>query len=101
MSKIVKDLLTIIFVPIGLVLGAIWKAYVLSVLWAWFVVSTFGVPVLSIPVAIGVIMIVRFVQGQPKKNENDVDEGLSAAFGKAFLTPLAVLGIGWIVKGFI
>lgn len=34
------------------------KGYVFKAMWAWFVVPTFGAPVISVPVAIGLAYIV-------------------------------------------
>ena len=41
----------------------IWRGYVLSVLWAWFIVPLFGLPALSIPLAIGLMVIVSMARG--------------------------------------
>lgn len=37
---------------------AIYEGWVLTVLWKWFVASTFALPLLSIPVALGITIIV-------------------------------------------
>lgn len=38
------------------------SGYVLSVLWGWFIVPTFGLPLLTIPVAIGVMLVVAYLE---------------------------------------
>jgi hypothetical protein len=87
-----------------LVLGSIWRGYALTVLWAWFVVPVFHLPVLSIAPAIGLSLIVSFLTYQyDAKTPTDgdaTDEFVRAAIG-SFLLPLAAIGIGWIVHQFM
>ena len=83
-------------------LSTIWMGYVLSVLWVWFIVATFSAPLLSIPAAIGLIITARFVTTTLKKeNTNDVPRTTLESILIGFLHPLMVLGLGWIVKGFL
>lgn len=101
--------LGIVFITIVLtVLGAIWSGYVLSILWGWFIVPTFNLPALSIPLAIGIALVISYVTHQTnfdKKKEELTDmENLKYA-GRVFswlaLKPALALLIGWIVLKFI
>lgn len=84
---------------VGLAALITWRAYVLSVLWAWFVVSTFGLPLLSVPVAAGILVIMAFTTKQkPLENEFDVKPEPVEAAVTSFAIPLAALGIGWLIK---
>ncbi len=77
----------------------VWSGYVLSLLWGWFLVPTFGFPVLSIPAAIGLALIVRYLTAHKTDVTKDKtkDERI-AEWGVAFLWPALALLVGWIVK---
>ena len=83
--------------------GYIWKGYVLSILWKWFIVAFFGLPALTIPMAIGLTLIASFLTAQYYHNTDDRDpwSKLGTAVGHEFFYPLVVLGIGWIVLQFL
>lgn len=81
---------------------SILNGYTLATLWGWFVVTTFGAPVITIPIGIGLYMLVKFVT-MKKPSDQDVEAEDSyykaATFGyaKALLTLL----VGLIVKQFV
>lgn len=68
-----SDLLTTVLAGLVALLGvtliiviiittsALVNGYVLSILWGWFVVPTFGLAPLSIPAAIGLAMVVHYL----------------------------------------
>lgn len=98
----------ILFAVLGffviMILSSMWKGYVFSVLWKWFIVSTFGLPAISIPIAIGVGMLVGMLTHQSTHTSNDssgVGERIATAAMLAFFLPLITLGIASIVKTFI
>lgn len=78
--------------------GAIWGGIVLKALWAWFVVPTFGLPDLSLRVAIGVGLVASFLTHQyvPTK-----DEDLPQAIIHEFFYPLIALVMGLVVRLFV
>lgn len=43
---------------VGFVVASIFGGWVLTVLWRWFIIPTFGLPALSIPLAIGINLVV-------------------------------------------
>jgi len=98
----------IIFAIVGvgalLVISSIWRGYVFSVLWKWFIVPVFpAMPFLTIPVAIGIAMVVSFLAYQytyTKDDRSDTDR-MASAFGIALIYPALVLLIGWIVTLFL
>lgn len=52
------------------VLSTILHGWVLSILWGWFIVPTFSAPPLSIPLAVGIsVMIGAFNTRYPTKEE--------------------------------
>ena len=85
------------------VFGALWRGYVLFLLWAWFMVPTFGAPTLSIPAAIGVSLIVAYLarDGRPEEKGKKFSEQLANGVVHAALAPLIALGIGSVVRVFM
>ena len=95
----------IFVVGLLLFLSSIFNGYVLSVLWGWFVVPTFGVPKLSVTAAIGIALVVSYITDRKDSNEKEdkrpfgeiLREGLTEAIAKS----LFVLFFGWIVHLFM
>ena len=84
-----------------LALSVIVNGYVLSILWAWFVVPL-GLPVISVAHSIGLAVIICWLtyQYQTKKEEDDIKA--LTEFALLFIVkPFAVLGVGYIVKQFM
>lgn len=85
-----------------LVLSVIWDGYVLSVLWGWFAVPAFGLPALSVPMAIGVSLVVAAMTNhRTGKEAKDDEAGFVAILTFALLKPTVALLLGWIVKSFV
>ena len=82
------------------ILGAIFKGWVLSVLWEWFVVPL-GVPRIGAFWAMGIVLLANMVisvpSGKPWSDRYDV---LNSALG-AILTGLIALLLGWVFRGFM
>jgi len=86
------------------ILGIILQGWVLSILWSWFIVPLFGLPMLSVSSAISIAIIVGLITHQ----YNDLDlkgksigEWVGCAISHSIFGPLLVLFIGWIVTLFI
>lgn len=99
--------MAIIIAFIGIVLlGSMvvcFKAFVLTKIWAWFIVPTFGLPMLTIPVAIGISCIFSLlvvVRNTNKDNEKDDWNKFLGGMGDVLLyglvQPAIVLLIAWI-----
>jgi hypothetical protein len=81
--------------------GQLWKGYVLSLLWLWFVVAAFGAPALSIPAAIGIynlIGLITFRYQREPKDERELSEKVIESFMLAAIVPAASLAVGAIVR---
>lgn len=53
----------------------IFRGFLVSKLWLWFIVSTFAVPAISVPVAIGIgILATLLTVGTPYKTTSNEDE---------------------------
>lgn len=65
-------------------------------------VPTFGLPALTIPVAIGLCLIAAFLTHQQTmraKSGDDLKDAFNA-WGFAFFMGLIMLFMGWVVKSF-
>lgn len=98
-------LLAILGFVVLLVVSSIFNGYVLSVLWGWFIVPVFNLPVLTVVPAIGIAMVVSYLTYQYNKSDEDDNKISSEKIGKliamAILRPLLALFFGWIVHLFI
>lgn len=97
-------LLSTIIVFIGAIAGAIILAaivngYVLSILWGWFFVPLLGLPALSIPGAIGIVLVVGYLTHQYEPS--DEGKGLESICGTLIVRPILVLLMGWVVQHWI
>jgi hypothetical protein len=86
--------------------GYVINGWVLTVLWQWFVVGRFDAPPLRIPVAIGISLIVGLLTARydTVSDDRNKEQRRTDARGNIFasvLSPLLVLGIGWIVRLFL
>lgn len=78
-----------------------WRGYVLTKLWAWFVVTRFSIPMIDLPSAIGLAVTVHFLTYQnirTPKDERPLSEQMMATILSMALLPAFVLFIGWIVN---
>lgn len=94
-------LLAILGGTVGVVLCSILSGYAISVSWGWFVVPTFGLAPLSLPVAIGLSGLVNYFtyRVQYLKDAPEIDVMKTVAY--CIAKPLALLFVGYIVKQFI
>jgi len=80
------------------------RGWVLTKLWGWFVVTTFGLAQISIPQAIGLSLLVIFFQREQKTEKTGADWFKSEFAGvcwRGIAGPLACLGFGWIYSLFL
>jgi hypothetical protein len=86
--------------PILLAASCLWNGYVLSVIWGWFIVPTFGLHALGVVPAIGVCLVMSFLTHQyspPCKEEKTGFSQLMHSIGYIAARPLLTLLAGWIV----
>lgn len=95
-AQLVKSLAEL-FIAVPLIV--ILRGFVLTVLWGWFVVTTFGLPELSLPAALGVALVAQFLIYHPYRKPEESTS--SERIGRAVGYNLFALGIGWIVHLFI
>ena len=104
MGRFCKAVTKAVAIDISCILiSTLWGGYVLTILWKWFIVATLHFPQISIPSAIGLLLVVSFMTHQFGYIENKID--LNTYFlqrlSHAFVKPLYALGIGWIVHQFM
>ena len=96
-----EKILAFIAIVVISIIIAITHGWALSMTWGWLIVPLFGLPVLNIPQAIGVMFIVSFVA----KNTVDVNQSytelLSSAIGRAIIHPSLLVLTCWIVTKFL
>ena len=82
--------------------GVIWSGYVFSIMWAWFIVSIFNAPVLSINSAIGLSLVVSYLtyRVDNKEDKRTVVEKFGSMVVNAAMKPLVFLAFGYIVRLF-
>lgn len=83
------------FFVIGLAI--LWEAYVLTILWGWFVTPTFGLAVPSLLMMAGLALVVGQLTTQYVPSKKD-DHWMWASI---FIKPTFVLLMGWVVKQYI
>lgn len=92
-----KALLALILVPLLIAAELVWRGFVFSKLWVWFVVSSFGAPVLGLAQSIGLSMIVSFLAFRFTPKHKDQEDATAAMALFAVLAPAWVLFLGYIV----
>jgi len=105
MEGCLASLIALISIPFAYVVNG----WALATLWGWFIVPTFDVPTLSIPVAIGLAIVVGYLTKatpnldsvKESKSSREAAVDILAAMFYSFLHPLVALGVGWIVLQFI
>lgn len=78
-------------------LAAAWEGFALSVLWGWFIVPL-GAPKITVPLAIGLALVVGMLAHQHAKDD---DREWSDLLAHAIVKPPLFLLMGWIVRGFL
>lgn len=80
----------------------LWRAFVLKILWGWFIMPFFGLNELTYPFAIGIALIISFLtQPNTDKIKDEYKKKGYNALAEAPLAPAFALLIGWIVTWFM
>lgn len=73
-------------------------AYALTVLWSWFIVTTFHLPALTIYAAMGLALVVSYLTKQPDWEAQKQEDFLFKRHVAGFIKPLLALFIGRSIK---
>lgn len=79
--------------PLLLLVSSCVNGWVLTKLWAWFMVPIFHLPALTLWPAIGVAMVIRFLTYQDTNNKRGIGESVALAV----IQPIVSLGFGWLI----
>ena len=98
-----KALFAVIGIGLWMFLGAIARGYVFTKLWAWFMVTQFALPAISIPGGIGLAVVVGMLTHQIQKGDPDKLKGAAiiTTVVMTFAWPAVFLFEGWIIKLFM
>lgn len=92
---------TVVIIAVPL---AIFRGVALSCLWKWFVATQFDLPLISIPVAIGLTVLTSLACGCPPRPE-DPDKSMAEKVADAsilnFLTTAFAFITGWVISFFV
>jgi hypothetical protein len=79
-----------------------WQGFVLSLLWAWYVVPAFSAPALSWPLVAGLLVIKNTALVKATaKDEGDAVETIARAVAWGFLSPAIGLALGATFRLFL
>ena len=83
--------------------NAVINGWAFSVLWGWFVASTFGLPTLTIPVAIGLALTIGFLLPMTDSDTGGKGFGelMIEAFIKVVMKSLLCVATGWLILQFV
>jgi hypothetical protein len=83
---------------------AIFRGCVFACLWKWFVAAQFGLPLVSIPMAIGLVTITSLACGCPPRPD-DPDKTTAEKLAETsilnFLITAIAFGVGWVTSFFV
>jgi hypothetical protein len=77
------------------------NGWALAKLWLWFVVPRFGLPILTLPQAIGLGLVASALLFHPTdcaEKERTMTEKVGRAIGLILARPALLLAVGWIVR---
>lgn len=101
MKKGLGCFLVVSITTIGVIMGG----YVLSVMWGWFIVPVFDAPPLSVPVAIGVALVIGYLTDHTRTIAKEKNKGIEEAVEElvvwSIIQPLAYLVLGYIIHLFV
>lgn len=87
------------------VVSSIFSGFVLTKLWSWFVVPTFDLPQLTVPIAIGIYLTVSFMTKNNTSTLEDQDfpdiKEIFNLFSRGLGRPTAALLLGYVIVQFI
>lgn len=94
--------LAVVILNMVYVIGCnIFSGFVLSILWGWFAVPAFGLPALTIPLAMGIMLVVSYMTKQADFNNQDREDYQKRMNVVSIVKPLGALAVGWVVKFFM
>ena len=81
--------------------AVILNGFVFSILWGWFVCTTFHVQPLAVPAAVGIVMLAGFLTKQINRADEEREDARKYNMTIAIAKPVAFLISGYIVHLFM
>lgn len=78
----------------------IWKSYVITILWSWFVVPYFNLPPLSIWLVYGLMTLYGIFKSDYTVKKEQDDTNWKSTFVMLLLGPAMSLGVGYLIHHF-
>lgn len=106
LSLFIIILISFIIVSSSVILLSIYRCFVISVLWNWFLPRLFNLPEINVIQSFVLVMILQLMLPTGHLKNDLVDESKTKfleKYGKLisfYLSPAIALLIGWIVKNF-
>ena len=96
----------VLMFPVLIAASSVWRGYVLTILWGWFVVPVFNLPVLNIATSIGFSLLIGMLTLHRTGIEAEKEclstiARFTSVMSVSFLGPLICLIYGWIVTKFL
>jgi hypothetical protein len=88
-----------VLVVIGIVITTALRGWVLVQLWGWFVVPGLHAPPITIPMGLGLAVVVSLFAVRPSKEAKE--RAWSETFGFSVVASLLCLGAGWVYTLFM
>lgn len=106
MDDFFEGLGVLVFAIVSIVGGTILNGYVFKVIWNWFVTPYLGLFPITIPIALGIVLIPQMLNMttvyQSEKDKKEMKEHpWTTFFGQILLRPALFLFMGWIIQLFL
>lgn len=98
--KALSVIAMILGVIVGIFLFCIYNAWVLTILWGWFIIPL-GVKALSVAHAYGITLVTGLILSNRGVKENKDKDDWVGSILTWLLLPLVALFFGWIAVGFM
>jgi hypothetical protein len=96
-------LLAVFGVIASLAIMAVLGGWVFTILWGWFIQPIFGAPVPPLPLAMGLLLTVRYLFSSHNWNEKSENswEYVAKLIAVAIFGPFLSLGFGYLIHLFV
>ena len=89
--------LAVIFMGITALPFVLWKSYVITILWAWFVTPYFHLPTLSVWLVYGLTTLLSLVKSDMTVKKEPDAINWKSSYAMFVIGPALSLGIGYLI----
>lgn len=92
----------LLVIALMVIIGSLMNGWALSVLWGWFMVPVFELPIISLVQAIGISMTIGLLVSHTTDTDSkEWTDIVGTYIGRAIAYPILVVAIGWFVSGLL